>query len=112
QLEGRALGLVENLSAVPGVGVVPQVCPLVDEALAAVVDDQPERVGVLLEEVAHAPVAEGRRVEVPGDGVAGRPVAVGLRVDLERHADAVARVVAGGWDPPAAPARAACAGGP
>ena len=50
---------------------------------------------MLLVEVGDHPVAEGGRVEVPGDGVAAAPVAVGLRADVEGHADAVAGVELG-----------------
>src|SRR5262249_7645416 len=50
-------------------------------------------------------------VQVPGDGVAGRPVPVGLGADLERHADAVSDVVAGGA-PPRPPPPPAPAGPP
>ena len=69
--------------------------PLVHEPSAVHVDDDAEGVGVLLVEVGDLAVAEGGRVEVPGDGVASAPVAEGLRADVEGHADAVAGVELG-----------------
>ena len=58
-LEGQPLGLADDLAPVLGVGVVAEVRALVHEPGAVHVDDEPERVGVLLEHVAHAAVAEG-----------------------------------------------------
>src|SRR5262249_32312889 len=49
---------------------------------------------VLLEHVADLAVAEGRRVHVPLHGVARGPVPIGLGADVERHLDALARVLA------------------
>ena len=83
--KAACLRLAQDLAAVLRVGVVAEVRALVHEALAAHVDDEPERVRVLLEHVADPAVAEGGRVEIPLHGVAGRPVAVGLRADVERH---------------------------
>ena len=92
ELVGDALGQVEDLASVLGVGVVPEVGALVDEPLSLRGHDEAEGVGVLLVEVGDSRVAEGRRVEVPGDGVAAAPVAEWLRADVERHLDALAGV--------------------
>ena len=93
-LPGELLRLVEDHSAVFGIGVVAEVGALVDETLAVGIDHDAERIAVLLETVAHREVAEGRRVAVPADGMAAGPVAVRHGADLERHADAVAGVEA------------------
>src|SRR6185312_6132580 len=102
----------EDDMAVFGVGVVAEIGALVDEALAARVDHDAERVGMLLEIVADREVAEFRRVAVPADGVAARPVAVGHGADIERHADAVAGVEAGAAHLGEVPARAEIARAP
>src|SRR5690606_10806001 len=94
ELERDAVRLLQNLAPVLGVGVVAQIRAFVDEALTVHVHDQPQRVGVLLVEVADAAIAGWRRVQVPRHRVRAGPVAVRLRPDVERHLDAVARVVA------------------
>ena len=58
-LEGDALGLLEDFAAVGDVGVVAEVGALVDEAVAVDIDDEAERVGVLLEELGDDAVAKG-----------------------------------------------------
>ena len=93
-LERRAVGLVQDLASVPGVGVVAKVGALVHEPSSVDVDDDAELVGVLLVQVGYRPVAERRRVEVPGHGVAAAPVARAPGAGLQRDADSVAGVVA------------------
>ena len=93
-LERRLLGLPDDGLPVLDVGEVAEVRALVDEALAVDIHDDAERVGVLLEHVPDLAIAEGRRVQIPLDGMTGGPVAIGLRPDVQRHADALARVVA------------------
>ena len=85
-LHRGALRLLHHLAAVLGVGVVAVVRALVDEALAVQVDDDADRIGVLLEVVEDHAVAERRGADVPLHRVAGRPAAEGLRADLERGA--------------------------
>jgi len=62
--------------------------------LAACVDDDPERVVVLLEAVADIEVAERRCVQIPGDGMGARPVTGNRRPQIERHLQPLARVEA------------------
>lgn len=81
--------------AVLGVGVGVEVQPLVQEALAMGVDQDAERIVVLLGPIADAKVALGRRVHVPLHGVCAGPVAGGGSTDIDRHAVAPAHVEAG-----------------
>src|SRR5690606_22155279 len=97
-LDRGALGLLHDLAPVLRIRVVAVVRPLVDEALAAQVDDDADRIRVLLEVVEHDPVAERRRADVPGHRVAGGPSPKSLRADVERGLDAVAGVVAAAPD--------------
>ena len=90
-LPGEHAGLVQDLAAVFGVGVAVEIEPLVEKALAPRVDDDAERVVVLLEAVADIEVAKGRRVQVPGDGMRARPVPGDGGADVERHLAAPAR---------------------
>ncbi len=92
-LEGQSLGLGHQGSSVSDVGVIPEVSAFVEEAVPVNIDDQPEGVGVLLEQLGDGAVAEGRRVHVPGHGVAAAPVSVGLGAHVQGHADAVTGVV-------------------
>ena len=92
-LHRHALRLLHHLAAVLGVGVVAVVGALVDEALAVEVDDDADRVGMLLEVVEHHAVAERRRADVPLHRVTGGPAAERLRADVQRRLDAVAGVV-------------------
>jgi hypothetical protein len=63
--------------------VAVEVAAFVDVALAFGVDEEAERIIVLLELVADREVAIGRRIDVPGDRMAARPIAVGPRPDIE-----------------------------
>ena len=90
-LPGEHAGLVQDLAAVFGIGVAVEVEPLVEETLAARIDDDAERVVVLLEAVADIEVAKGRRVQVPGDGVRARPMPGDGGADIERHLQPLAR---------------------
>ena len=74
-LPGEHARLVEDLAAVFRVGIAVEIEPFVEKTLAAGVDDDAERVVVLLEAVADIEVAKGRRVQIPGDGMRARPVA-------------------------------------
>ena len=94
-LPGELARLLQHHAAVFGIGVVAEIGALVDEALAGGVDQDGERIGVLLELVADREVAEFRRVHLPLHRVAARPVAARARADVQRHADAVAGVEAG-----------------
>src|SRR5205814_10543840 len=89
---GEHAGLVQNLAAVFGVGVAVEIEPLVEETLALGVDDDAERVVVLLETVADIEVAKGRGVEVPGDGMRSRPVPGNGSAEIQRHLQPLARV--------------------
>src|SRR5262245_49091899 len=93
-LPGELAGLLQYHATVFGIGVVAEVRALVDEALAVGIDENGERIGVLLELIAHRQVAKLRRVHLPLHRVAARPVAAGTGADLHRHADAVAGVEA------------------
>src|SRR6185437_11752857 len=77
-----------------------------DEALARGVDHDRERIGVLLELIADREIAKFRRIHLPLHGMAARPVAAWAGADVERHADAVAGVVAGAAHLRHVPARA------
>src|SRR5687768_15140268 len=91
-LEGGPARLLDDGAAVLDVGVVAEVGALVDEAVATGVHDDAERIAVLLEVVAHLPIAVPGGVVVPLHGVTPAPVPPRLRPDVERHADAVAGV--------------------
>src|SRR5207237_1059148 len=82
---GELLRLRQHGSSVFGIGVVPEVRALVDEALSGRVDHDPERIAVFLEPIAYAQVAELGRVAIPRHGVTTRPVAAGRCADGERH---------------------------
>src|SRR3546814_5217588 len=92
-LPGELPRLVEDFPTVFGIGVVAEVGAFVDEALAVCVDDDPERIAVLLEVVADGQVAEMRRVAFPADRMASRPITPGHGADVERHLYAFAHVV-------------------
>ena len=111
-LPGDLARLVQDLAAVLCVGVIAEVGPLVEEALACGVDDDAERVAVLLEPVTDRKVAELRGIAVPGDRVAAGPVARGGGAGFEGHLDAVAGVVPRAPDLGEVPARAEVAGPP
>jgi hypothetical protein len=68
---------------------------LVDEPLAAGIDDDAEGIVVLLEAVADGEVAVRRRVDVPLYGMGARPVAMRCGTELDGHAVAPAVVEAG-----------------
>ncbi len=74
-LPGELVGLLQHDAAVFRIGVVAEVGALVDEALAVGVDEDAERIGMLLELVADREVAELGRVHLPLHRVAARPVA-------------------------------------
>src|SRR5256886_6140029 len=94
-LERGAARLLDDLAAVLHVRVVAHVGALVDETLTLDVDDDADGIRMLLEVVADFAVAVPGGVVVPLHGVTAAPVAPRLRADVERHADAVARVVRG-----------------
>src|SRR5262249_50217212 len=93
-LPGELSRLLQHHAAIFGVGVVAEVGAFVDEALAGGVDENGERVRVLLKLIADGEVTELGRVHLPLHGVATGPVPAGARADIHRHADAVARVEA------------------
>src|SRR6516165_170820 len=84
-LPGEQAGLVQDLTAIFGVGVAVEVAALVQETLAPGVDDDPERIVVLLEAITDIEVAKGRGVQIPGDGMRTRPVPGNGRTQVERH---------------------------
>ena len=86
--------LTHDRAAVFGIGMAVKVGALVDVALAPGIDEDAERIIVLLELVADGEVAIGRGVDVPGDGMTAGPITVGPRARRERHADAGAHVEA------------------
>ena len=81
---------MENVGALVGEAV--EVEALVEEALAARVHQDAERVVVLLEAVADIEIAKGRGVQVPGDGMRPRPVPGNGRAEIERHLQPLARI--------------------
>ena len=111
-LPGELPGLLQHHAAVFGIGVVAEIGALVDEALAVGIDQNRERIGVLLELIADREIAEFGRIHLPLHGMAARPVAAGARADLQRHADAVAGVEAGAAHLGEIPARAEIARAP
>src|SRR4051812_7718424 len=92
-LPGEHAGLFQYLAAVFGVGVAVEVEALVEEPLAPCVDDDTERIAVLLETVADIQIAEWRRVNVPGASMRARPVAGRRGAEIERHPQPLPRVV-------------------
>ena len=93
-LPGEHAGLVQDLAAVFCVGIAVEVEAFVEEALAPGIDDDPERVVVLLETVADIEVAKGRGVHIPGDGMRARPVPGDCGAEVERHLQALPGVEA------------------
>src|SRR6516225_9697412 len=93
-LPGEQARLVQDLAAVSSIGVAVKVETLVEKTLARGVDDDTERVVVLLEAVADIEVAKGRGVEVPGDGMRARPMTGDRGTDVERHLQSLAGVEA------------------
>jgi len=65
---------------------------LVEKALAAGVDDDAERVIVLLKAVADIEIAKGRRVQVPRDCVRARPMPGDGGAEIECHLETLARI--------------------
>ena len=94
-LPGELARLLQHHAAVFRISVVAEIGAFVDEALAGGVDQDAERIGVLLELIADGEIAELRRIHFPLHGVAARPVAARRGADIDRHADAVAGVVSG-----------------
>src|SRR5713226_292468 len=92
-LKGGPLRLGEDAPSVFSVGVVAKVCPFIKEALSLDIDDYPEGIGVLLKKLSNFPVAEGRGVEIPGNGVTRAPVAERLCPNIEGHLNPIAGVV-------------------
>src|SRR5438105_850719 len=94
-LPGVASGLREHDTSVLGIGVVAKVRAFVDEAIAVRIHHDSEWVTVAIARgvlVVDVTVVVG--VPLPGDRMTARPLPVGLRADVQRHADAVAGVVA------------------
>src|SRR3546814_16589816 len=87
-LPGELAGLVEDDAAVLGIGIVPDVGAFVDEAPPAGVDHDAELVGLLLDAVADAEIAELGRVVVPLACIPARPVPDARPTHLQRHAQA------------------------
>src|SRR5262245_16822604 len=94
-LPGEQARLFQDLAPILGVGVAVEVCALIDEALAAGVDDDTEWIVVLLKAVADRKITIGRRIDIPLHGVGTRPVAVRCRADLQGHAMAPTVVQSG-----------------
>ena len=94
-LPGEQARLVHHLAAVFGVSVGVEIEALVDEALAERVDDDAERIVVLLEAVADIEVAERRRVQIPLHRMAPDQWPADGGADIERHLEPLAGVVLG-----------------
>src|SRR3984893_8910623 len=93
-LPGELARLFQHDAAILGISVIAEIGALVDEALAGGIDQDAERIGMLLELIADREIAEFRRVHFPLHGVTARPVAARSCANVDRHADAVAGVVA------------------
>ena len=93
-LPGELAGLLQHHAAVFGVGIVAEISALVDEALPGRVDQDAERIRVLLKLIADRKIAEFRRIHLPLHGMTAGPVAARTCADGERHANAVAGVEA------------------
>src|SRR4029079_12484863 len=91
-LHRRALRLLHDLAPVFRIGVVAIVGALVDKALAGEIDDDADRIGVLLAIVEQHSIAARRVAYVPGDGRGGRPAAGWLGTNVECRTDAIAGV--------------------
>ena len=89
-LPGELIGLVQDYAAVFRVGVIAEIGAFVDEAATSGIDHDARGIGVFLEVVADAEIAEFRRIIVPADRVASRPIAIDVGTDVHRHLDAVA----------------------
>src|SRR5215813_3857222 len=87
-------GLVEDLAAVFSIGIAVEIGALVEKPLALGVDDDAERVIVLLEAVADIEIAKGRRVQIPRGGMRARPVPGDGGAEIERHFEALPRIEA------------------
>src|SRR5262249_3452725 len=111
-LPGELTRLLEHHAAVFGIGVVAEVGALVDEALAVSIDQDGERIGMLLELVADREISEFGRIHLPLHRMAARPVAARARADLHRHTDTVAVVEAGAAHLGEVPARPGIGGAP
>ena len=85
--------MIEDFAAVLGIGIIAEIRPFIHKPLAFNVHDEAKRIRMLLEQLGHRAVPGWRGIEIPGHGVAAAPVPVGLRPDLQRHIDAIARVV-------------------
>ena len=104
-LKSGPLGLLENVSTIFGVGIVSEIGSFINKTFALDIHDDAERIGVFLVGLSYREVTEGRGVQVPRDGVTAAPVAIGLGADIERHLDAVTRVVRSAADFREFPAR-------
>ncbi len=93
-LPGEHTRQSDDLATVFGVGVAVEIGAFVDVAFALGVDQDTERIIVLLELVADGEVPIGRRVNVPRHRMAAGPVTVGPRPDAHRKVETRAHVEA------------------
>ena len=93
-LPGKLARLLQHHAAVFGVSVVAEIRAFVDEAPAGCIDQDAERIRVLLELIADRKIAEFRCIHLPLHGMTTRPVAARAGADRERHTNAVAGVKA------------------
>src|SRR5271170_4311382 len=93
-LPGEHARLLQDLAAVLGVSITMEIETLVQITRAARVDDDAERVVMLLKPVADIEVAERRRVQIPGDRMRARPVPGDRRTEIDRHLQPLAGIEA------------------
>src|SRR5260221_2299949 len=93
-LPGELARLLQHHPAIFRVGVIAEIRAFIDEALARGIHQHGERIGILLELVAHGDTAEFGRVQLPLHRMAARPIAVGARADGQCHAQSLTGIEA------------------
>ena len=94
-LPGEQPRLLQHLCPIFRISVAVEIRPFIDKPLTARVDDDAERIVMLLELVTDRQVAELRRIHVPLHRVRARPMSRHRSAGIHRHAVAPAGVVAG-----------------
>src|SRR6202048_3068607 len=89
---GKHARKLDDLAAIFRIGMAVKVGALIDVALALGVDQNAERVVVLLELIADREIAIGRSVDVPRHRMGTGPMAVGPRADRHRHVEPGAHI--------------------
>jgi len=104
-LVSKAAWLFQNLSAVPGIGIISEIGPFIDKALTAGINADAKGLAVLLEGIAPRQVTKLRGIAIPADCMAAGPVPRRGRARGQCHANALSGVVTASPDPGQVPAR-------